>query len=98
MFYHITGITTPPSNNEIEKVTLQISQDYIGYIKNKKIHHSQKVVETDSGDFIVEFDLIINQELCNLIIGLGINCKVLEPQILVEKVKSILNESLSKYN
>ena len=98
MFNHIIGITTPPVDNEIKKIKLQINKDYIGYLKNKKNHHSQRISELPDGNFIVEYDLVINQELYNWIIGLGANCKVLEPEVLVEKVKSIFTQSLNQYN
>jgi predicted DNA-binding transcriptional regulator YafY len=98
MFDHILGITTPPVNNEIKNIKLQINKEYIGYIKNKKNHQSQRISELPDGNFIVEYDLVINQELYNWIVGLGANCKVLEPQVLVEKIKSIFTHSLNQYN
>jgi predicted DNA-binding transcriptional regulator YafY len=98
MFNHIIGITTPPENNQIRRIKLQINADYIGYIRNKKNHQSQLISELPDGNFIVEYDLVINQELYNWIVGLGANCKVLEPQVLVEKIKSIFIQSLNQYN
>lgn len=97
MFNHIVGITTPPVDNEIKKIKLQINKDYIGYLKNKKNHHSQCISELPDGNFLVEYDLVINQELYNWIVGLGVNCKVLEPKELVKKVKSIFIQSLNQY-
>lgn len=97
MFNHIVGITTPPVDNEIKKIKLQINKDFIGYLKNKKNHHSQRISELPDGNFLVEYDLVINQELYNWIVGLGVNCKVLEPKELVEKVKSIFTQSLNQY-
>ncbi|MFN5628199.1 MAG: helix-turn-helix transcriptional regulator [Bacteroidota bacterium] len=97
MFNHIVGITTPPVDNEIKKIKLQINKDYIGYLKNKKNHHSQLISELPDGNFLVEYDLVINQELYNWIVGLGVNCKVLEPKELVKKVKSIFIQSLNQY-
>jgi predicted DNA-binding transcriptional regulator YafY len=98
MFNNIIGITTPPENNQIHKIKLQINADYIGYIRNKKNHQSQKITELPNGNFLVEYDLIINQELYNWIVGLGKNCMVLEPLILVREVKNILAESLNQYS
>ena len=80
-FEDIVGV----SNNLEEKavkISIKLSDNILPYIISKPIHGSQKI----SGN-ILNLELKLNYELESLILSFGENMQVLEPLILVEKIK-----------
>lgn len=84
-FEDIIGVTNN-ENAKVHKIKIELSENIIPYIISKPIHGSQKF----SGN-ILTLELKLNYELESLILSYGENFKVLEPESLVEKLKSRIN-------
>ena len=80
-FEDIVGVTND-EKAEIKKIKIKLSENIIPYIASKPIHGSQKI----SGN-ILTLELKLNYELESLILSYGENFKVLEPLVLVEKIR-----------
>jgi predicted DNA-binding transcriptional regulator YafY len=90
-FEDIIGVTNDKSA-EVQNIKIQLSDNIIPYIISKPIHGSQKI----SGN-ILTLELKINYELEILILSYGENMKVIEPPILVDKIKNRINKTSNFY-
>ena len=90
-FEDIIGVTNDLSK-EIEKVKIELSGNIIPYIKSKPIHGSQKVI-----DNILYLEVKLNYELESLILSYGENMKVLEPILLIDKLKERIQKMIEFY-
>ena len=85
--------------NKIETVRIKLSPFFSQYLANNPLHSSQTEIETDSqGETTFEYKLVINYELVGEILRMDQNCTGLEPEILVNHIKSQLNQIMNKYN
>lgn len=80
-FEDIIGVTNDLSK-EVEKIIIVLSENIIPYIKSKPIHGSQKVIDNK-----LYLQVKLNYELESLILSYGENMKVLEPILLIDKLK-----------
>jgi len=95
-FKHSIGITSYDA--EPVDVILSFSTTQGKYVKSQPLHHSQKVLVDDEKEYRIVIHVLISYELVMLLLGYGKEMKVLAPEKLVENVKEILSNSLSKYN
>lgn len=90
-FDDIVGVT----NNlliESETIKIQLSDNIIPYIQSKPIHGSQKINQN-----ILQLHVKLNYELESLILSYGENMKVLEPIILINKLKERVQKMKNFY-
>lgn len=93
-FEDVVGVTVM-ANRPVEKVKLRIRASRYPYIETKPIHWSQTELKGESCDGwkVVRLNLIINNELEAVILGLGNDVEVLEPYTfriqIREKIKSL---------
>ena len=80
-FEDIIGVSNNLEENAV-KISIKLSDNILPYIISKPIHGSQKI----SGN-ILNLELKLNYELESLILSFGENMQVLEPLVLVEKMK-----------
>ena len=80
-FEDIIGVSNNLEENAV-KISIRLSDNILPYIISKPIHGSQKI----SGN-ILNLELKLNYELESLILSFGENMQVLEPLVLVEKMK-----------
>ncbi|MDQ0478155.1 YafY family protein [Chryseobacterium sp. MDT2-18] len=85
-FEDIIGVSNNLEENAV-KISIKLSDNIIPYIISKPIHGSQKI----SGN-ILNLELKLNYELESLILSFGENIQVLEPFLLVEKIKERINK------
>ena len=93
-FEDIIGVTI--QNEIVSDIVLKVDKTLIPYITTKPLHGSQKIKETGN-NFEVYLKLIPNYELETLILSFGEKMQVLEPVILVEKVKERINKMKNNY-
>lgn len=93
-FDDVIGVTIPAG--KIEDVVLKVDKQLISYITTKPLHGSQKIKESENS-FEVHLKLIPNYELETMILSFGEKIKVLEPIILVEKLKERINKMKNNY-
>jgi predicted DNA-binding transcriptional regulator YafY len=93
-FEDIIGVTI--QNENVLNIVLKVDKTLIPYITTKPLHGSQKIYDTDN-NFEVHLKLIPNYELETMILSFGEKIQVLEPIILVEKLKERINKMKNNY-
>lgn len=93
-FEDVIGVTIPL--DKIEKIVLQVDKSLIPYVLTKPLHGSQKIKEIDNS-YEVHLYLIPNYELETLILSFGEKIQVLEPTVLVEKLKDRIIKMKNNY-
>ena len=79
------------------KVVLEIQSDYYDYFRNRIWHSTQKIIEKADGKIILELTVPLSPELITWILGWHSAIKVLEPEELIQIVRSHLQETLKLY-
>jgi predicted DNA-binding transcriptional regulator YafY len=95
-FSDIIGVSKP-INSELQEVILHFNQLTGKYMENKSIHETQKHKWLDANTFELKIKVILNYELERLILSYGESVKVVEPQILKEKIKERLLKGWENY-
>lgn len=96
-FKSMIGVSLP-SEAKPETVRLRIFRRSAMHVETKKIHHSQQLLSrNDDGSIDVELTVVVNYELISTILGFGAAVKVLGPEGVVGKIKSIIEETLNRY-
>nr|WP_294897183.1 WYL domain-containing protein [uncultured Pedobacter sp.] len=96
-FEDIIGVTVP-ENTKLSRIVIKVKKDLWPYIKTKPIHGSQKVLEIQESCSILELNLFINYEFISLLLSHGDRVQVLEPNILIDKIKGIAENLLKVYS
>lgn len=96
-FDDMVGVTIK-SNQEPQKIILEIDKNYWPYIESKPIHGSQKIKYRDEYFVIIELDLILNFEFTSVVFSFGSNVKVIEPIELKTSILEKAQELIKKYN
>ena len=84
-------------SKELIYVKLWFSAQDARYIKEKKIHHSQKITDNPDATIYLELKIPDTYELMMYILMHGNGCKVIEPKSLRDKVKRELSKTISHY-
>jgi predicted DNA-binding transcriptional regulator YafY len=91
-FTNMIGVSLP-THAKPEKIRLKVFRKSAMHVETKKIHHSQRIVSrNDDGSIEIELTVVVNYELISTILGFGAAVKVLDPEGVVRKIKSILLE------
>ena len=93
-FEDIIGVTI--QNENVLNIVLKVDKTLIPYITTKPLHGSQIIYNRDN-NFEVHLILIPNYELETMILSFGERIQVLEPIILVEKLKERINKMKNNY-
>ncbi|MCP9767917.1 WYL domain-containing protein [Lacihabitans sp. LS3-19] len=94
-FDDVVGVTV--TDEEPQKVLLEIEDSLWPYIESKPIHGSQKYKGKTEKGVQIELNLQINYELVALIFGLGEKVKVVEPEHLANEILAKANNLILKY-
>jgi len=78
-------------------VRLSFNNRLIDYFKANPWHKDYKIIEETEDELIVEFLLSLNYELEQKILMHNKNVKILEPQLLKDRVVALLKESMKQY-
>lgn len=98
LFYkNVVGVTVN-TGVQPRKIELLIDAINAPYVITKPLHSSQRVIETyENGSAKIHLFLIENYELERLLLGFGNGLEVLHPPRLRNRMKTILQKSVSKY-
>lgn len=96
-FQDIIGVTKL-TNAKPEFVKLRVWKPRAWYVATKPLHTTQKLTLATDDWMDFEFSLIINKELESKILELGADCEVLEPAILREKIRGIIQKMWERYS
>ena len=69
----------------------------LNYIEKYPIHASQEIISENDSSVRIQLKLEIDQEVENFFIRFAQEIRVLEPENLVEQIKSGLERSLANY-
>jgi predicted DNA-binding transcriptional regulator YafY len=95
LFQHSFGIIF--EENKPQTVVLEFSTFQANYIKALPLHPSQKTISEDKDFCVFELTIYPTYDFIMEILSMGKDVKVLEPAILKEEIKAILQESLKNY-
>lgn len=95
--YFEDAIGVSVDGREIEKIILKIARKTWPYIDTKPMHGSQKVLERNENDVMIELHLKINFELETLILSRGEAIEVISPEYLRNRIKERVNVLQQKY-
>lgn len=95
---HIIGVSLV-LENEIEDVQFSVTKERANYILTKPLHTSQVYLGQGEDDRErLQISVIPNNELFSLLLSFGADLEVISPAWVRDKICSILNSALSRYN
>lgn len=83
---------------EPEKVIIQSTREQAEYLKSSPLHHSQQIRKETDQLVYFEYDLYPTYDFIQELLSFGNQVKVIEPQMLIEKVKELLEKSFRQYD
>jgi len=95
-FKNAFGVMNLTAQNP-QKIVLKCSRHQGEYIKSFPLHQSQKEVKETPEEIFFEFFLHPTYDFMQEILSYGKEVQVLEPKILVDEIRSHLQESLNSY-
>ena len=97
-FKDIVGVTNY-EDAPVERVVLRVKRSEYAYIRNKKLHPSQREIPSKSDrDFVVlEIDVKENMELLMLLFSYNSAIEVLAPKSLRDKIRDRVGEMAKMY-
>ncbi len=95
-FEHSFGIIAS-DNTAPESVVLSFENYQGKYIKSLPLHHSQTILKDTDAELQIELKLHITHDFVMEILSYGETLTVLSPKILVENIKNVLKNAISKY-
>lgn len=81
----------------IQHVILLFSYEQGQYVKTYPLHSSQRVIEENKHQVLVELDLYITYDFIKELLSFGSGLKVIEPASLKQDIKKILKKALEQY-
>ena len=95
-FYDVIGVSV--NDQDVKNITFEVTSISAPYIKTKPIHGSQRIVEEKENSTVFQISVIPNHEMYAVLLSYGANIKVLSPKSIIEKLQTILQNSLNNYN
>ena len=94
-FKYSIGITENTSSPEIVRVSFDA---YAGrYLISQPLHPSQKIVEESPERVVLEWKILITEEVYSFILSHGNRAQVLSPEGLKGEIKSRLKQAITFY-
>lgn len=97
-FEDIIGVTNF-SHENVQSILLEVEKSLLPYLESKPLHESQRPAKstTDENWFSIEIKIKTNYEFYSLILSHGARIKVLKPEKVRNKMKSLIMEMASNY-
>ena len=77
------------------KIKIKVAKEQVPYFKAQPLHHTQQIVKTakpyKDGSVLMEYVLIINLELKQLLLSYAGSIKVIEPAGLKDEILTMVN-------
>lgn len=87
-----------PSSEKPEKIILSVTKKQAAYLESLPLHESQHILETKNDEVFIGLELFLTEDFISEILSMSRSVTIIEPKKLKEKVKTILKETLEKYN
>ena len=89
-FQHVIGINRKQDDKPVT-ITIKVAPLQAAYFKTQPLHHTQKAIKTSKdGSVLLQFNLIINLELKQLLLSYTGSINVIEPAGLRKEIREIL--------
>jgi len=96
-YKNVVGVTVN-TGLQPRRIELWIDSYNAPYVITKPLHNSQRLIkENEDGSIIIHLFIIHNYEMERILLGFGDSLEVLRPKYLRERIKSILQKGLSRY-
>lgn len=97
-FYkNVVGVTVN-TGLQPRRIELWVDANNAPYVITKPLHNSQRLIkQNEDGSVIIHLFIIHNYELERILLGFGDSLEVLRPEYLRERMKSIFQNGLSRY-
>ncbi|MBF4469841.1 helix-turn-helix transcriptional regulator [Flavobacterium sp. HJJ] len=96
-YKNVVGVTVN-TGLQPRRIELWIDANNAPYVITKPLHSSQRLIkENEDGSIIVHLFVIQNYELERILLGFGDSLEVLSPEHLRNRMKSILQKGLLRY-
>ena len=86
-----------PTDEKPEKIVLSVTKKQAEYLQSLPLHESQEVIETKNNEVLIGLELFLTDDFISEILAMSRTVTIIEPKKLKDKVKSILKETLGKY-
>ena len=86
-----------PTDEKPEKIVLSVTKKQAEYLQSLPLHESQEVIETKNNEVLIALELFLTDDFISEILAMSRTVTIIEPKKLKDKVKSILKETLGKY-
>ena len=81
-----------------EKIVLSVTKKQAAYLESLPLHESQQILETNNDEVLIGLELFLTEDFISEILSMSRSVTIIEPKKLKEKIKTILKETLEKYN
>lgn len=90
-FNNVIGINRKKEDKPV-KIKIKVAEKQAAYFKTQPMHHSQHTTKTyKDGSVLMEYDLIVNLELKQLLLFYAGSIKVIEPDELKKDIATMVN-------
>ena len=96
-YQHCFGIIAP-NTEEPYDVVLEVSKKQAAYLETLPLHSSQHIIKRSGDKVHIGLKVYITTDFISEILSMGRFIKVLQPQILKDRIKEHLNELNTFYN
>ena len=96
--YKYSYVIIVPSSEKPEKIVLSVTKKQAAYLESLPLHESQQILETKNDEVLIGLELFLTEDFISEILSMSRSVTIIEPKKLKEKVKTILKETLEKYN
>ena len=91
-FNNVIGIDRKKEDKPV-KIKIKVAEKQVAYFNTQPLHHTQKAAKPDKdGSVLMEYNLIINLELKQLLLSYAGSIKVVEPAELKKEIGEMINE------
>ncbi|BFM41607.1 WYL domain-containing protein [Flavobacterium sp. CFS9] len=99
LFYkNVIGVTVN-TGLQPKKIELWIDATNAPYVLTKPLHHTQRLIkENDDKSIIVHLFISPNYEMERILLGFGDGIEIIKPEYLRNRVKTILQKAISRYD
>lgn len=86
------------SSGEIFEVAIDFSAEVASFVKERRWHPSQRIVQRDGGAIRLHLEVSLTPELWQWILGFGPNAEVVSPRALRDEIAELAKKTFRKYS
>ncbi len=86
-----------PENEDAEEIILSFSPFQGKYIKSMPLHSTQEIIKDDSKELRIKLKMYITYDFVMEIMSMGEEVKIIQPQRLIDEVRSHIEKTLKQY-